>query len=146
MTTKETKVTTVTETKETKPVVAKAEATPKAEKPAKPVIDGGYGKATKAYQPARIQLKEGKVIAGIRFLRDVAKLSEKDSCPDYAASYWLGTTEKGVSVLKKHDAKIVYGVALTPKEVPPKPAKAEKAPVAAKAEKPAKTAATTAKK
>jgi len=144
MTTKETKVTTVTETKETKPVVVaevKKEAAPKAEKPK---IDGGYGKATQPYMPARIQLKDGKVVAGIRFLRDVAKLSEKDSTPDYSASYWLGTTQKGVDTLKKFDAKIVYGIPLTPKEVPPKPAlpaKAEKAPVAPKAEKSAKTAA-----
>lgn len=141
MTTKEVK----TETKETKPVAAevKKEAAPKAEKPAKPVIDGGYGKATKAYMPARIQLKDGTVVAGIRFLRDVAKLSEKDSTPDYSASYWLGTTQKGVDTLKKFEAKIVYGLPITPKPVPPKPekpAKAEKAPAAANAEKPAKTA------
>jgi len=128
----------IKETKETKPAVeAKKETTPKVEKPK---IDGGYGKATAPYQPARIQLKDGKVIAGIRFLRDIAKLSEKDSCADYAASYWLGTTEKGVATLKKFEAKIVYGMALTPKPVPPKPEKPAKTPKTEKAVKETKPA------
>lgn len=100
----------------------KAETKEKVEK--KPLSD--YGKTGKAYQPARIELRDGTVVAGIRFLRDIAKLDAENSCKDYAASYWLGTTEKGVAILNKFGAKIVYKP-LTPKNPPaPKKEKAEK--------------------
>lgn len=73
----------------------------------------GYGAKEKSYQPARIETADGKVMAGIRFLRDIAGIAEADSCKDYAASYWLGTTKKGQEVLSRFGAKIVYGKPLT---------------------------------
>lgn len=67
----------------------------------------------RARQPGRVELADGKVIPGIRFLLDVAKKAEADTCKNTSIIFWLLNSKAGKELLEQHNAKVVHGKELT---------------------------------
>ena len=59
-------------------------------------------------QPGRVELPNGKVLPGIRFLLDVAKETEANTCKGSSVIWWMCKTEAGQKLLEQFGAKIVY--------------------------------------
>ncbi len=59
-------------------------------------------------QAGRVELSDGRVIAGIRFLLDVAKKTETETCKNSSVIFWLTNTKAGQELLAQFNAKVVY--------------------------------------
>jgi len=60
----------------------------------------------------RVQLKDGSVIAGSKFIVDICKQPREDSYKADSPIRWL-LKEAGQALLKEHEAKVVYGEKIT---------------------------------
>jgi len=59
-------------------------------------------------QPGRVELPDGRVLPGIRFLLDIAKKTEAETCKGSSVIWWLGNAKTGKELLSQHNGKIVY--------------------------------------
>ena len=64
-------------------------------------------------QAGRVELLDGKVIPGIRFLLDIAKKTEADTCKNSSVIWWLNNSEAGKAMLAQFSARVVYGKPVT---------------------------------
>jgi hypothetical protein len=60
----------------------------------------------------RVQLKDGTVTAGSKFITETCKLTRENSYKADSPIRWL-LKETGQALLKEHEAQIVYGEKIT---------------------------------
>jgi len=106
----------ISEKKIEQPVVVPAPEPPPAPEPTpaadKQVVVEPSGAKTGRAAGGRVQLKDGSVIAGSKFIVEVCQQSRESTYKADSPIRWL-LKEAGKALLKEHEAQVVYGEKIT---------------------------------